>query len=379
MRITLALLVGLYGLLASPTGASESRSRAQAVDVAATRLHHFRRGVNVNHWFYAVCGGRWNTDNHVTPAQMRGLRAQGVDHVRLSVDLALLVRVDEKAGPVSEGLLTALQRSVSAFTTADLGVIVSLRSQRPAGFLGKTVSVAALTGAWQLLAARLSSTNPELVLFEPINNPAYDNDGEWQQALETLVGAIRAAAPRHTIVAVSADTWAHERLLSLKPLKHGNVAYAFHFKAPRVFVDQGAPYAPSSFPSLRMVPYPLTVESTRAFLATLPEGKERRAVASAAREEWDGARVRRSIGALAAWGARHRVPLLCVEFWVYKPNTTATARLAWLRDVRTALESYGIGWCVWEHLLAPRGLKLAYVDPEDVGALGLKADQRLTH
>ena len=43
------------------------------------------------------------------------------------------------------------------------------------------------------------------------------------------------------------------------------------------------------------------------------------------------------------------MPLTCNEFGVYHRTATPQAREAWLRDVRTAVEKYGVGWTMWDY------------------------------
>jgi aryl-phospho-beta-D-glucosidase BglC (GH1 family) len=52
---------------------------------------------------------------------------------------------------------------------------------------------------------------------------------------------------------------------------------------------------------------------------------------------------------VAAWAEHWGVPVICNEFGVYRENTEAKDRAAWLTDVRTALEKHGIGWAMWEY------------------------------
>ena len=51
------------------------------------------------------------------------------------------------------------------------------------------------------------------------------------------------------------------------------------------------------------------------------------------------------IDAAAAWGKDNNVPLICNEFGVYRAFSPPQSRMNWIRDVRSAVEADGIGWC----------------------------------
>ena len=66
-------------------------------------------------------------------------------------------------------------------------------------------------------------------------------------------------------------------------------------------------------------------------------------------DRWDGNRIDREIGTAAAWAAKYQVPLTCNEFGVFRNFAPPADRAAWIRDMRTALEKYGIGWTMWDY------------------------------
>jgi hypothetical protein len=43
------------------------------------------------------------------------------------------------------------------------------------------------------------------------------------------------------------------------------------------------------------------------------------------------------------------VPVTCNEFGVYRATANPQDRAAWISDVRTTLEKYGIGWTMWDY------------------------------
>jgi hypothetical protein len=90
---------------------------------------------------------------------------------------------------------------------------------------------------------------------------------------------------------------------------------------------------------------------------------------------WNAARIDREIGVAAAWAAKYQVPLTCNEFGTFRKFAPPADRAVWIRDMRTALEKYGIGWTMWDYaggfavVNTPNGH--ATPDVEVVKALGL--------
>ena len=78
----------------------------------------------------------------------------------------------------------------------------------------------------------------------------------------------------------------------------------------------------------------------------------------------------------AAWGKQHNVPLLCNEFGVYRAYASPQDRAAWISDVRTALERYGVGWAMWDYsggfAVVVKKDGQALPDELTIKALGLK-------
>jgi hypothetical protein len=93
-------------------------------------------------------------------------------------------------------------------------------------------------------------------------------------------------------------------------------------------------------------------------------------------DRWEAARIDREIAEIAAWAKKHNVYVTCNEFGVYRKVVSPIARTAWIRDVRVALEKYGIGWAMWDYQggfnVVNRVSGRAVPDAETLAALGLK-------
>jgi endoglucanase len=95
-------------------------------------------------------------------------------------------------------------------------------------------------------------------------------------------------------------------------------------------------------------------------------------------EQWSGARIRAEIAQIAAWAKKWDVRVMCNEFGVYRRVATASDRMRWIADVRTALELHGIGWTMWDYAgdfgLVTKQAGQVVVDDLIVSALGLGPD-----
>jgi hypothetical protein len=93
-------------------------------------------------------------------------------------------------------------------------------------------------------------------------------------------------------------------------------------------------------------------------------------------ERWGPARIDKEIAAIASWAKKHNVNVTCNEFGVYRRVASSVDRAAWIRDVRNALEKYGIGWTMWDYQgsfgVVNKENGRAVPDPETIAALGLK-------
>jgi hypothetical protein len=178
---------------------------------------------------------------------------------------------------------------------------------------------------WASLAARLGRRfGPEQVLLEIFNEPVFDRDpAAWFPLRRSLASVIRAAAPRHTIVAGGANWSSLDGLLRSEPLADNNVLYTFHFYEPFEFTHQGAPWVNGPVRRMSGVRYPSSPATVR--------------------------HVADRIAAAAAWADRFGVPVWVGEFGAYPPVAPRPDRLCWLYDVRTACERSGIGWAVWSY------------------------------
>ena len=124
--------------------------------------------------------------------------------------------------------------------------------------------------------------------------------------------------------------------------------------------------------------YPSNPESAEKVAAQVTEETNRLYVLRYGIEHWDAARIDTEISLVADWAKRRNVPIICNEFGVFRKYADPQDRAAWLHDVRTSLERYGMGWAMWDYSggfgVVTKSNPTAAAVPDDVTlrALGLK-------
>ena len=153
--------------------------------------------------------------------------------------------------------------------------------------------------------------------------------------------------------------------------------YNFHFYDPHEFTHQGANWGAPYWIYEHGIPYPPTEDSMAALVKQVPDLVDRYRLENYWLDHWDAHRIRLLIDEAQAWAKTNDVPLICNEFGVYRQVAEPASRLAWIHDVRSALEADGIGWAMWDYhegfgvaVKAANGMSV--VDPDTVRALGLK-------
>jgi hypothetical protein len=163
-----------------------------------------------------------------------------------------------------------------------------------------------------------------------------------------VAAAIRQGAPANTIIAPGARWDDDDDMISLEPLRDPNVIYVFHFYDPHIFTHQGATWGAFYWHWLKGLHYPSSPENAAQVAGAVPEAVHRMDVIRYGQDHWDASRVEAEINQAADWAKRNGVPLVCNEFGVFR-HAEPQDRLAWLKDVRMALERHNIGWAMWDY------------------------------
>jgi len=331
-----------------------SAQTAADTSLAKARAKHLQRGINLSHWFAQAGAPQAYTKEHFdtydTAADMALIKAMGFDHVRFTLNCEPMFRHGQ-ADQIPADYLAMVDAAVKMILDQGLAAIIDIHPE--SDFKAKLVAddafVEQFEDYWRALARHYANLDPEKVFFEILNEPEFRDRYRWMGVQARLARAIREGAPNHTIIAAGANWSAASELLFLEPLHDANIIYNFHFYEPHIFTHQGATWSTNFQHYLVNLPYPSTPENVRAALEQVPDPMHQQEVLQYGLGRWNAARIDAEIGEAAAWAKRWNVPLTCNEFGVYRKTATPADREAWLHDVRTALEKYGIGWTMWDY------------------------------
>jgi endoglucanase len=350
-RLLAMLFVSALVFSVRPTRGQETSG------VPAERLERLSRGINLPYWFWYPPQTIEEIEAYYTVADLEFIREQGFTFVRMPIDLTFVM--DEN----SQDLLwiehvALVDRAIQKIMAADLAVIVDLHSTSPtdadnanySGALEDPAFFQTFKAFWRSFATYLSAFDPNYVILEPMNEPVFEADpSAWVPLQVELVDTVRKAAPEHTIIATGA-LWSNiDTLLQLEPLDDPNIIYNFHFYDPFVFTHQGAEWSSDDVKPLRNVPYPSSPEAIESAELTYEDALARQRLEEYGAASFNAETMADLIRPVAEWAEAHGVPVICGEFGTYKLYAPADARAQWVNDVRTTLESFGIGWSMWEY------------------------------
>ena len=346
--------------------------------IAFERAAHLKRGINLSMW-YAQAGdySAQRLTTYTTVDDFKLVRSLGFDHARLSINPEPLM-ANGKPDALDPEAIARLDKTVAEITATGLVVILDVHPEMPfvEGLGQGNDAPPKLVTFWKTFATHYAKTDPKQVYFEVLNEPHMDDSFRWAGIQTRAVAAIRAIAPHHTIIATGNHWGGVEGLLELEPLLDNNIIYSFHDYDPMTFTHQGATWSEESLKPLGKVPYPSTEENIAPLLNLETTEQGKKDLAWYGKQHWDAVRVDKEIASMAEWGARHKVPVWCGEFGVYKNFAEPEARAAWLRDMRLAFAAHHIGWSMWDYqggfALVSKTNGKTTVDESVAGALGLR-------
>jgi endoglucanase len=377
----LSRIVALFCLLAALGLSSFAQDRTADMRTAFARAQHLRHGINASEWFAQSASdySAARTNRYTDDGDIALMAKLGFDSVRLSIDPVPLEREPHNKDGLNADFTARLDHAVDAMLANGLAVQIDIHpeSEYKAKVRANDADVERFTMLWRKLAAHYANRDPNLVLFEVMNEPEVSDPYRWAGIQARAAEAIRQAAPQNTIIAAGPNYSGIADLLTQPPLPDGNVIYNFHFYEPHEFTHQGASWGVPWWIGTHNVPYPATESSMAETLKQVPDARDRYDFEHYWLDHWDAHRIRLQMDAAADWGKANRVPLLCNEFGAYRRVTDPASRMNWIHDVRTALEADGIGWTMWDYrggfgVVCKQDGQPAKVDPAVVEALGLK-------
>jgi endoglucanase len=359
--------------------AALAQNNADGAAVAARRALTLRHGINLSNWFQANGDPAGLTEQHfdaaITDDDLALIKAMGFDHVRIAINPAPLFRRGQ-ADQLPVDYLAYLDAAVNKVLSHGLAVELDIHA---GGDFKHSLAtddrfVRDFADFWTGFARHYSTYDPDKVFFEVLNEPELADPYRWYGIETKIAGAIRAAAPHHTIIATGAHWSDNDDLLFLEPLRDANVIYTFHFYESHIFTHQGATWGDTYWHFLHAVPYPSTPENVQDVAKQVDDPVFRLRVIRYGTDRWNAERIDSEIGQAADWARHWGVTVICNEFGVYIKVSDPAQRAAWLTDVRTALEKRRIGWAMWDYdggfNVVTRANGVATPDPLTVKALG---------
>lgn len=352
------VLVGLVLVIVVGIVPFNAATAQDGPGVSDARFARLARGVNLPFWFWLGPSSDTLLRTHFTEADFETIKGMGFTFVRLPISLEFVMDPDAPDLLRTENL-PYIDLALDLALAADLAVIVDIHSTSEAAAEAAVYGAdledpnfaELFTAFWESFAAYLSDRDPEMVFFEPINEPGFvDHTEDWPPLQERLVYAVRFAAPEHTVIASGAAWSGLDQLVTLEPLDDPNIVYNFHFYEPFLFTHQGAGWTWWVVEPLRDVPYPSSPEAVEPALAMVRNEEVRDYLTWYSEERWDVESLDAMIAQAATWAADNGgLRVICGEFGVHKPYAPPEDRAQWHHDVVATFEKYGIGWALWEY------------------------------
>ena len=323
------------------------------------RYAHLAKGINLAFWFWLPQTEEGDDiQSRFSDTDFSFLAKAGFTFVRLPIDLSYLL---DEADPdlINDTHLVEVDTALDRLLAAGLAVVVDIHSTASIEDDSPIFSERLEDGSdfqptftkfWESFARHLSVRDPDRVFLELLNEPVFENNPEdWPPIMAQLAAAARRGAPDHTLL-VSGTWWSNiDGLLMLDPLPDQNVIYYFHFYEPFPFTHQGADWAGPDVLTLHDIPYPSSPELVQNALSLTGSYRDRKTITEYGNETWNYDKIHERIQQAADWARDHNVRLLCDEFGAYGETIPSKQRAIWVKDVRKALESLGIGWAMWEY------------------------------
>jgi endoglucanase len=332
----LPLLVAGFAALPSPAPA--------ATEPAFT----FKRGVNISHWLSQNEGSQTYAAPWFGEKDVAWIAAQGFDHIRLPVDIRLCLAAD---GSLDNAKLQPIADTIAWARARGLGLVLDAHFLPGADFNSVGGDSRVYTdpaiqektaGVWRALAKHFAAEGPYL-RFEILNEPVAAENKQLNPFMHRMLAAIRESNPTR-IVYVTSNKWSNFHSVTDVELPNDrNIALTIHFYEPLVFTHQRAPWVGFDN-TLPAVAFPGTVPDVTGH--TLPHY----GLKLHAGEPLTVAQIEDTFALVSAWLATHAptIEVYLGEFGVYNAADAESTR-HWIKTVRTAAESRGWGWAVWDY------------------------------
>ena len=310
-----------------------------------------KRGVNLGHWLQY-----WGRQP-VVAADMIAIQTAGFDHVRIPFDPVRYLGWNPDATPPTV-YWTGLDQAVDLALQANLEVILDFHPEIEIyrRMEQETSVQQAFVNLWGQISIHYANRPVSQVAFELLNEPGFwDADGaaRWSALQQQALNRVRQAAPSHLVLLTGNQGGTIAGLVQMTAIDDPNVRYVFHYYEPMLFTHLNAPWNPFlTLPQGMITNLAYPAKNALNQVKLLPNAGKPAAMAAVNQyvsERWDAALVKQKISSASTWAKQQNVTLICTEFGVFRYGPDAKSRQAWLTDVRSALESLGIGWTIWDY------------------------------
>jgi len=344
----LGLLV-LFALTAAAQSDSPAMKPITTHDTpASVAARGFMRGANIANYLEVPPGEDWATPH--TVADLRHIRAEGFDHIRLPVGW------HHYTGPasgyeISGEIFAKADEMVTNATALGLNVMINIHH-----FNEFTTDPAANTAwfeaIWRQVAAHYAGA-PAGVAFELINEP---KDAATTIVLNPIyantIGEIRRTNPKRTIF-VGPGRWnSPDELVNLRLPDDDNIIVTLHCYDPMNFTHQGASWAGPDhrltgilFPGPPQTP--LEPDPSLGLKPSVLKWIHQYNTLPADTNPSGPSAFRAKIEKAKAWSEERGRPVQFGEFGAYTKADSAS-RAHYYAAFRQALDTAGIGWTIWD-------------------------------
>ena len=353
----LILLVILFASCEKPTEIINNNIGTPIT--AETARKALAKGINLENWFndYSSASQYSTRFNSVDMARIKAL---GFTYVRLPIATNVLFQANNPSQLTAINL-AYVDNAVKIIIDAGLAVVFDgihnsdetfeKNLATSAGYDEKAIAY------WKALAQYFSKYPTDKMYFEVYNEPHVGtskfndlNVTWWWPVQLKLVRAIRQVTANHYIIA-GAEGWnGRTNLISMIPYGETNIIYNFHTYDPFLFTHQGATWAGWE-PAItaRAVPYPSKQSVIDSLVKSTSVQSLKDALSWYGKQNYNLDSMKNWAKPVDTWAKKYNVLVTCNEFGAYKPFTSRSSRLAWIRDMRLALEQNNIPWAMWEY------------------------------
>lgn len=365
---------------------------------AAAASFSAKRGINLDIWTTWPPESEWGERNVILPfpewrkflkpADLKALKADGFDFVRMPVDPVPFL--SDRSADLTDDLLLSVRDSARLVNAAGLKVVVDMHivpagGNRSIGTKEVLEDDAMFDRYVELLrrmARTLATEDPSMVAIELMNEPTLGCEGAeakaWADKLHRLFAAARASATRLTLVLAGACWSSAEGLAALDPkaFPDDNLMWGFHAYDPFILTHQGATWTGDFISYVAGIPYPpdsvpretldAAIARVKATIDAEAPWSKRDGMKSYLDElmgeidtrEKLNATMEKPFATVAAWAKKNGIEpqdILFGEFGMIRQEynkpyiAPADQRAAYYRDMIAHAEKHGFAWSVWSY------------------------------